>query len=49
VSRALLEAEGVRHIEMAGLCTACDTAEWFSHRAEVGKTGRFGGLISLAG
>jgi len=46
-SRALLEAEGVRKIEVAGLCTACDTAEWFSHRAEAGKTGRFGAVISL--
>ena len=29
-------------------CTACHTDDWFSHRAEKGKTGRFGALISLA-
>ncbi len=46
-SRAMLEGEGVRRIEVAGLCTACDTSSWFSHRAEAGKTGRFGALISL--
>jgi len=44
--RKLAEA-GVRHIEVAGLCTATRTDEFFSHRAEKGKTGRFGALIAL--
>lgn len=44
----LLERAGVRRIELAGICTACHTDDWFSHRAERGKTGRFGALISLA-
>lgn len=44
----LLERAGVRQIELAALCTACHTEDWFSHRAEHGKTGRFGALISLA-
>jgi YfiH family protein len=44
----LLERAGVHRIELAGICTACHTADWFSHRAEKGKTGRFGALISLA-
>jgi YfiH family protein len=44
----LLERAGVEHIEVAGICTACHTDDWFSHRAENGKTGRFGVLVSLA-
>jgi YfiH family protein len=43
---ALREA-GVREIECAGICTACHTEDWFSHRAEAGRTGRFGALIWL--
>ena len=38
---------GVSKIEIAGICTACHTEDWYSHRAEKGKTGRFGALISL--
>lgn len=38
---------GVEQIEIMGLCTATRTDEWFSHRAEKGKTGRFGAVISL--
>jgi polyphenol oxidase len=44
----LLERAGVRRIELSGICTACHTDDWFSHRAEKGKTGRFGALISLS-
>ena len=44
----LLERAGVKQIELAGICTACHTDDWFSHRAEKGKTGRFGALISLS-
>jgi polyphenol oxidase len=47
-NRYLLERAGVGQIEVAGLCTACNTGDWFSHRAEKGRTGRFGALISLA-
>ena len=47
VVRAQLEAQGVRQIEMSGICTACRTDEWFSHRAEGGRTGRFGVLVML--
>ncbi|HKI53939.1 MAG TPA: peptidoglycan editing factor PgeF, partial [Anaerolineales bacterium] len=47
-NQLLLQRAGVSHIEMAGICTACHTEDWFSHRAENGKTGRFGALISLA-
>ena len=44
---AQLEALGVRHIELTGLCTGCQTEEFFSHRAERGRTGRFGVAIRL--
>jgi len=40
---------GVEQIQVAGLCTACHLEDWFSHRAEHGKTGRFGALLALAG
>ncbi len=43
---ALKEA-GVVQIEQANICTACDLQHWYSHRAEHGKTGRFGALITL--
>jgi hypothetical protein len=43
----ILEQCGLRQIEMTGECTACRTEDWFSHRGEHGKTGRFGVLIGL--
>ena len=46
-NRLQLEAAGVENIEVAGICTACHLDDWFSHRAEKGKTGRFGALIGL--
>ena len=48
-NRLLLEMAGVRQIEVAGVCTACHVEDWFSHRAEHGKTGRFGALVGLKG
>ena len=46
-NQLLLQRAGVEQIEIAGICTACHTDDWFSHRAEKGNTGRFGALISL--
>jgi len=46
-NQLLLERTGVGKVEIAGICTACHTDDWFSHRAEKGRTGRFGALISL--
>ncbi|HML21048.1 MAG TPA: peptidoglycan editing factor PgeF [Aggregatilinea sp.] len=46
-NRTALERAGVRQIEIAGICTASHTDEFFSHRAERGKTGRFGVMIAL--
>ena len=46
-NRLLLEEVGVGYIRVAGLCTACHPEDWFSHRGENGRTGRFGALIGL--
>ncbi len=43
-----LRAAGVQHIEQSGICTACRTGEWYSHRQENGQTGRFGVIVRLA-
>ena len=43
----LLQRAGAGKIEIAGICTACHTEDWFSHRAEKARTGRFGALIAL--
>ncbi len=44
-----LRAAGVGHVESARLCTACHVHEFYSHRAEAGRTGRFGAVIALRG
>ena len=46
--RRNLQRAGVEMIEIAGLCTAERTDEWFSHRAEKGRTGRFGAVLCLS-
>lgn len=43
----LLRKAGVRNIEVAELCTACNTDDWYSHRKENGFTGRFGAVAFL--
>lgn len=48
-NRQVLEEEGVRQIEVSGICSACHTEDWFSHRGEGGRTGRFAAVIALAG
>jgi YfiH family protein len=45
--QSLLESEGVVHVENASICTATHLEDWYSHRGENGKTGRFGALIRL--
>ena len=47
-NRLLLEQAGVRHIDVSRLCTACNVGDWYSHRAEKGRTGRFGAVIGLS-
>ncbi len=46
-NQLLLEKAGVKSIENPGICTACNLDDWYSHRGEFGKTGRFGVLITL--
>lgn len=46
-NRRNLQRAGVQHIEMSGLCTACRTDWFYSHRAEKGRTGRFGTIFIL--
>jgi copper oxidase (laccase) domain-containing protein len=47
--RQLIEA-GVpeEQITVSGECTACDTATFFSHRAERGHTGRMMAVAGIA-
>jgi len=42
-----LKNAGVGQIQVSDICTACHLDDWFSHRAEKGRTGRFGALLSL--
>jgi YfiH family protein len=42
-----LATAGVRSIEQAHLCTACNNHEFFSHRADNGRTGRFATVAYL--
>ncbi len=46
-NRVALERVGVSQIEVAGICTASHTNEFYSHRAENGHTGRFGAVVAL--
>lgn len=45
----ILQQAGVLMIENAQICTTCNLEDWYSHRGEKGKTGRFGVLIALRG
>ena len=47
-NRLALGRAGVVQIGVAGICAATRTDEFFSHRAEKGRTGRFGAVIALA-
>lgn len=42
-----LEEAGVKNIEQSYLCTAHNLQDFYSHRAENGKTGRFGVIMGL--
>jgi polyphenol oxidase len=47
----LLNRAGVRaaNMDMSGICTKCEGANWFSHRGQGAQTGRFGAMISING
>lgn len=44
-NRRQLLAAGAGRVLTMGLCTACHSDQFFSHRAENGRTGRFGAVI----
>lgn len=46
-NRIVLEEAGMQSVEVAELCTAEHTGDWYSHRAERGQTGRFGAILYL--
>jgi YfiH family protein len=46
-NRISLETQGITRIEDSGICTACHLEDWYSHRGESGRTGRFGALLAL--
>jgi YfiH family protein len=46
-NRRWLSECGVRRIEVSGICTACHTEDFYSHRAENGQTGHFAAVMSL--
>lgn len=46
-NQEVLQNAGVEQIEISGLCTAEHLEDWFSHRAEHGRTGRFAVLMSI--
>jgi len=46
-NRILLAQAGLKEIEVSNVCTASNPSDWYSHRGEAGKTGRFGALIGL--
>lgn len=48
-NQLVLEESGVQQIEISDICTACHTEDWFSHRGDGGKTGRFGVLLAIDG
>ncbi len=42
-----LRSAGVQFVEVARLCTRCHSHEFYSHRAEAGRTGRFGAILMM--
>jgi copper oxidase (laccase) domain-containing protein len=44
----VLEKAGVEKIQIAGICSACNTQDWFSHRAEHGRAGRYGAILAMS-
>ena len=46
-SQVQLQSIGVTKIENSGICTAMNVEDWYSHRAEKGKTGRFAALMGV--
>ncbi len=47
IVKAQLAALGIAHVEEIGGCTACNSRDFFSYRAEGGVTGRIAGVAVL--
>lgn len=47
-NKILLQRLGIKNILNSGICTACNTVDWFSHRAENGRTGRFAVVMTVS-
>ena len=48
-NRKIIADAGISDIHISGICTAENTHEWFSHRAESGNTGRFAAVLTCSG
>jgi polyphenol oxidase len=46
-NKMILERCGLKTIEMTEICTYLNKEDWYSHRGENGKTGRFASVIVL--
>jgi YfiH family protein len=46
-NKNILEKYGLLKIDIMNICTFCDKEDWFSHRGESGKTGRFASVVTL--
>lgn len=46
-NQLVLAEAGVKQVEIAGICTNCQLDDWYSHRGEHGKTGRYGVVLGL--
>jgi len=46
-NKSILEKLGLINIEMMEICTFCNKEDWFTHRGDNGKTGRFASVISI--
>jgi YfiH family protein len=47
-NQLILAENSVKQIEVCQLCTSCNMTDWYSHRGEHGKTGRFGVIFGLS-
>ena len=47
-NRIILQKCGIKKIQNSNICTACNISDWYSHRAENGKTGRFAAVITVS-
>lgn len=44
IAERKLASAGVGHVEVAGICSFCDSERFFSHRRDQGRTGRQSGI-----